>query len=106
MANLTAQTTQVIGTDLTPVTPTASDTVPVGSRLIVRNGSGAGVTITIVTPGNDTYGQARPDIPKTVAAGAVTILGPFGADLADPITGVVTITSSAQASVQYFVVAF
>lgn len=106
MANLTAQTTQVVGTVLTPVTPTASDTVPVGTRLIVSNASGGSITITIVTPGNDTYGQARPDIAVPVAAGATTIFGPFGADLADPITGVVTITSSSQTSLTYRVVAF
>lgn len=107
MANLTAQTTGVTGTTLTSVTPAAGgDTVPVGSHVLVRNGSGASINVTVETPGNDTYGQARPDIVTAVAAGAVAKFGPFPADLADPVTGVVKVTCSATASVELRVVAF
>ncbi|MBA2952112.1 hypothetical protein GON03_19035 [Nocardioides sp. MAH-18] len=107
MANLPALTTVVTGTTIAPITPAAGgDTVPIGSRVIVRNGSGASINVTIDTPGNDTYGQARPDIVTAVAAGAVAIFGPFAVDLADPITQVVKLTCSATASVELRVVAF
>lgn len=108
MANLNAQTTVVTGTTLTSVTPTITtgDTVPQGSRAIIRNGSGSSINVTIVTPGNDTYGNARPDVVTAVAAGAVAIFGPFGFDLADPVTQVVTLICSAVASVELRVVAF
>lgn len=108
MANVPAQTTQVTGTTLTSVTPTITtgDTVPVGSHAIIRNGSGSSINVTIVTPGNDNYGQSRPDIVTAVAAGAIAKFGPFPNDLADPITGVVTLICSAVASVELRVVAF
>lgn len=107
MAALSAQTTAVTGTTLTSVTPAAGgDTVPVGSRVFVRNGSGASINVTIDTPGNDTYGQARPDIVTAVAASAVAIFGPFPYDLADPVTGLVKLTCSATASVELRVVSF
>lgn len=108
MATLTAQTSQVTGTTLTGVTPAGAggDLVPVGSHLLVRNGSGASVNVTIETPGNDTYGQPRPDVVTAVAAGAVAKFGPFPNDLADPVTGLVKIVCSATASVELRVVAF
>lgn len=40
------------------------------STLIVKNGSGAGITVTITTPGNLATGDAYPDKAYTVAAGA------------------------------------
>ena len=106
MANLPAQTTAVTGTTLTSVTPTATvgDTVPIGSEALIRNGSGASINVTIVTPGNDTYGQARPDIVTAVAAGALAKFGPFPVDLADPVTQVVTLICSAVATVELRVV--
>jgi hypothetical protein len=108
MANLSAQTTAVTGTTIPSVAPTATtgDTVPVGSHALIRNGSGSPINVTVETPGNDTYGQARPDIVTAVAAGAVAKFGPFPADLADPVTGVVKIICSAVASVELRVVAF
>jgi hypothetical protein len=53
------------------------------------------ITVTVLTPGNDKYGQARPDI--AVAVPATTgerLIGPFPADLADPADGLVAITYS------------
>jgi hypothetical protein len=50
--------------------PLASDTVEVGTTLIVKNGSGAGITVTLVTPGNLPTGDAYPDKAYTVGAGA------------------------------------
>lgn len=108
MATLPAQTTVVMGTTLTPATPAGAggDLVPVGTHVIVRNGSGASITVTIDTPGNDTYAQPRPDIVTTVAAGAIAKFGPFPNDLADPITGMVKIICSATTSVELRVVSF
>jgi hypothetical protein len=63
--------------------------------LHVRNGSGAPITVTVLTPGNDKYGQARPDIAVSVpATTGERIIGPFPADLADPADGLVAITYS------------
>jgi hypothetical protein len=108
MADLAPQNPQVVGTDLTPVTPTATvgDWVPTQTQVLVRNGSGGSITVTVVTPGNDPYGSARPDFTKTVAAGALTSLGgPFPPDLGDPAhSSMVNIICSAVASVQLFVI--
>ncbi len=107
MANIPAQTTAVTGTTLTSVTPSGGgDTVPVGAHALVRNGSASAITVTIETPGNDRYGQARPDIVTSVPAAGLVKFGPFDQDLADPITGVVKLTCSATATVELRVVAF
>ena len=58
------------GTPPTFAAPLASDTVQVGSTLIVKNGSGASITVTLVTPGTLPTGDAYPDRAYTVAAGA------------------------------------
>lgn len=86
MANLTPQTVTVLGTLLTAVAPTATvgDTVPVGSRVTVRNGAGSPINVTLVTPGNDAYGTARPDVVVAVANGTAKAFGPMPADLGDP----------------------
>lgn len=60
----------------------------------VRNGGGSPITFTTLTPGNDKYGQARPDIAGSVPAGGDRIFGPFPADLADPADGLVAFTYS------------
>lgn len=106
MADLVPQTALVVGTDLTAITPTVTvgDWVPTQSRLLIRNGSGAGITVTVVVPGNDPYGTAKPDFTKTVAAGALTSFGgPFPNDLGDPAhSNMVNVICSAVASVQLF----
>ena len=58
------------GTPPTFAAPSSSDTVQVGSTLIVKNGSGASITVTMVTPGNLPTGDAYPDKAYTVIAGA------------------------------------
>lgn len=108
MADLAAQTTVVVGTDLTAYTPTVTvgDWVPLQSQVLIRNGSGAGITVTVVVPGNDPYGTAKPDFTKSVAASAITSLGgPFPYELGDPAHSyMVNIICSAVASVQMFVI--
>ena len=107
MANLTPQTTSVVGTTLTAYSPTVTvgDTVPIGSKVIVHNASGSSINVTVVTPGNDQYGLARPDIVTAVAAGAKAQFGPFPADLGDATNSYfVTLICSAVASVTLHVV--
>ena len=96
------QQAQVAGTavDFTAA-DAAGDTVPPNSRgaLMVRNGDTTAKTVTVVTPGNTRYGQADPDVPVTVAAGATALIGPFPQDLADPADGLVHVTYSAVTAV-------
>ena len=103
MAALVPQTTAVVGTTLTQYNPTITtgDTVPIGSRVLVKNGSGSSINVTVVTPGNDQYGLARPDIVTAVGAGADAIFGPFAPDLGDPaLANAVTLICSAVATVK------
>ena len=51
------------------------------SLLLVRNDDASPVNVTIVVPGNDQYGGARPDIVKSVGAGEIVAFGPFPDDL-------------------------
>lgn len=102
MTAIAPQSRLVVGVDLTSFTPTATtgDTFPPGATVLISNGSGSSITITVVVPGNDNYGSARPDYTKSCANGAVTALGPFPLDLADPSTGLVTVICSAVSSVK------
>lgn len=70
------------------------------SVLHVRNGGGSTITVTVVVPGNDEFGNARPDIAVSVAAGAHTAIGPLSSPLLpDPADGLIDITYSAVTSV-------
>lgn len=97
MATLSYQQANIQGAAYaTSAANVGGDKVAPHSRgaVIVENGSGSSITVTIAVPGNDKYGQARPDIPVTVAAGASKIIGPFPADLASDVDGLVAITYS------------
>lgn len=85
------------GTPPTYTAPAASDTVQVGSTLIVKNGSAGSITVTLVTPGNLPTGDAYPDKAYTVAAGAeawIPVLSEYR-----NTAGVAAVTFSATASV-------
>lgn len=103
MATLLAPQAVVITGTL--VTFTAADitgnTFSPNSRgvLHVKNGSGGSINATVVIPGTDAYGQARPDVVVAVAAGAEKAIGPFPLDAADPTTMLVTVNFSAVTSV-------
>lgn len=103
MALLARQQAKVNGTVLafTAATATTGDTVAPGDgAVLVRNGGGAAITVTVVTPGVDKYGLARPDIVTgSIAAAGEALVGPFPADLADPSTGLVTLICSAVTTV-------
>lgn len=100
MATLTTQSLLVAGTDLNLVAAAGGgDKVAPGSTLVVRNGSGSSITVTVTVPGNTKYGVANPAFTKVVAAGATTLLGPLPSDLANPSDGLVAITYSAVTTV-------
>lgn len=67
--------------------------------LLVTNGGGGSITVTIAVPGNTKYGQANPDVAVAVAAGATKLIGPLPADLADPSDGLIAISYSGVSSV-------
>lgn len=106
MALLTAQQIAITGTTVTMSAAGASDTVAPDERAFwrVKNASGAPITATVVVPGS-TFGQANPDVAVTVeATTGDKLIGPLVRSLADPATGLITLTTSAQTSVTSAVV--
>lgn len=101
MALLTMQQVVITGTTPSYGAVAASDTVVPDERafLIVKNGSGTQDNAVVVVPGS-TYGQANPDV--TTAVPITTgerWIGPLVPALADPTTGLITITHSQTTSV-------
>jgi len=87
----------LVGTPPTFAAPSSSDTVQIGSTLIVKNGSGASITVTMVTPGNLPTGDAYPDKAYTVTAASeawIPVLPEYR-----NTAGVAAVTFSATASV-------
>lgn len=102
MATLTYKQATVAGTNPAMAAASAGgDKVAPNDRgaLLVLNGSGAPIDVTIVWPGNTKYGPANPDPVVAVPAGAYRLIGPFGSDLASSIDGLVAITYSAVTTV-------
>ncbi len=101
MALINPQPMSVTGTAITLAAAASSDTVAAGERVFLwyKNTNGATRDITVVVP-STLFGQARPDVVKTIAATTGDVmLGPLVPDLADPATGLVTVTLSATAGV-------
>lgn len=95
MATLNYQTAKTTGTTLTfTAAAVGGDAVRPndGAYVLVANGDGTSTTVTVVVPGTDKYGLARPDITVSVAAGATAVIGPFPSDLAS--SGLVNLTYS------------
>lgn len=85
--------------------PTTSDTAPVGTVLIVKNGSGASITVTLASPKVLETGDAYPSKVITVAAGGeswIPILKVYG----DPVTQLAAITYSSITSVTAAVIMY
>lgn len=102
MANLTYTKIATTGTALAlTAADVAGDLLAPNDRgyLHVKNGSGVTVTVTVLVPGNTAYGQAQPDVPVSILAGAEKLIGPFPADLYDDTLGACKVTYSAVASV-------
>lgn len=86
------------GTAPTFAAPSASETVTVGSILVVKNGSASSINVTLVTPGTLETGDAYPDKVVAVPAGAERWI-PVGGVFMDPVSRVASVTFSATASV-------
>lgn len=101
MALLSIQQVAITGTTPSYGAVSSSDTVVPDDRvfLIVKNASGTADTCTVVVPGT-VYGQARADVAVTVPiTTGERWIGPLVADLADPTTGLITITHTQTTSV-------
>jgi hypothetical protein len=102
MALIAVQQVAVTGTAITLTAANGGgDTVrPAQDNvyLVVRNGDASPKTVTIVRPGTDRVGQAVPDLPVAVAAGAETII-PISQEFRDTADNLVDITYSAVTSV-------
>ena len=96
MALLVQQAPNILGSAMNYTLPNASETCPPGSNLYYHIKTGAtGTTVTVAVPGT-AYGTARPDIAVVIGTNTDRIIGPLIGDLADPATGLITITSSSQ----------
>jgi len=70
--------------------------------VIVQNGSGSAVTVTVADPGKTKYQQSNPSITSvSVPAAGLAVLGPVPADLKQS-DGYVNLTASATTSVNFF----
>lgn len=99
MALLTPQTPLITGAAMTYSAVNSSDTAVPGNNVFlhVKTG-GTSTNVTIVVPGTQ-YGQNRPDVVVAIGTNTDRIIGPLVPDLADPTTGVVTVSYSATTSV-------
>jgi hypothetical protein len=98
MAIVAQKVGAIAGTAPTFAAPAASETVPVGTLLVVKNASAASVNVTLVTPGTLATGDAYPDKVYAVPAGQelwIPVLGEY----MDPVSRVASVTFSATASV-------
>jgi len=87
------------GGAITFATPTTSETfVPGNNIYYLVLTAGTAITTTLVVPGN-LYGQARPDVAYSIGTNSNRLIGPLTYDLADPTTGLITITHSATTAV-------
>ena len=69
MAEIPVRTASYEGVNLNLTAAAANDTAQCGKySLLVNNGSGAPITVTIAVPGNTTYGVAAPDKAFTIPA--------------------------------------
>lgn len=99
MALVSPQAPSILGTAITYGTPTSSETFVPGSNVYYHViTTSTSDTVTVVVPGA-AYGQARPDIAITIGTNSNRIIGPLVPDLADPVTGLVTINHSATTGV-------
>lgn len=101
MALLSTQQVGITGTTPSYGAVSASDTIIPDDRtfLIVKNGNASPDTCTVVVPGTQ-YGQNRPDVAVSVpATTGERWIGPLVADLADPATGLITVTHSVTTTV-------
>ena len=97
MALLTVQQVVVPSTTPTYGAVAASDTMSVYDDryfLIVKNAGGSIDNVAVVIPGNTEFGLAAPDIAVSVPATTGERWIPITPRMADPATGLVTVTHS------------
>lgn len=102
MATLTVQTARIAGTAVTMASAAGGgDKVDAGDHtaLLVTNGSGSSINVTVAVPGNTKFGLAEPDVVVAVAAGATKLIGPLPVDLEDDTDRLVHVSYSAATSV-------
>lgn len=103
---ISAQTVPVVaGTAPTFAAPLASDTAPVGSVLVVKNGSGSSINVTLSTPATLATGDAYPDRVVAVPAGAERWI-PVLEEYRDPTTGLAAVAFSSVTSVMVAALSF
>lgn len=105
MAEIPVRTASFNGINLALGAAAASDTAKCGPgyALLVNNGSGGPVDVTIAVPGNTGYGVATPDKTITVPAGQLWLI-PLLEVYRDPADRLAHISWSATASVTRAVV--
>lgn len=96
MAQLAHQQIQITGPAITHAAASTSDTVAADDRVFLWYKSTQGTTevISIVTPTSlNQFGQDLPNVTVTIPASpGERLIGPLTRDLADPLTGLVTVT--------------
>jgi len=98
MALLASQAVQITGPAITLSAPNASETVVPDDRSFYWIKTGAtGTTVTVVVPGT-TFAQNNPDVAVVIGTSTERMIGPLVSGLADPATGLITITTSSQAT--------
>lgn len=106
MALVVPSAAPITGLTPTPATPTTSETLALDPDVtyIISIGATA-TTVTVVVPGS-TFGQANPDIPvATAATSTIRVIGGLGNPaLADPTTGLITVTFSQTTNVTAYAV--
>jgi hypothetical protein len=109
MATLTRVQAKITGTVLTATAATAGpDKVEPGDSggsvyVLVHNGSGAGITVSIDDPNLAKYGQTIPDVTSvSIPAAGYGVLGPIQSDLKQVSDGLVNLTASSATSVNFF----
>lgn len=105
MALIPTHSVTIAGTEPTFNSAASGDTARVGDGLvlIVDNGSGASITVTITVAGNLPTGDAYPDREYTVAAGEQAWI-PLLEQYADPTSGEAQIAYSSTTTVTRAVV--
>jgi hypothetical protein len=102
MATLTPVQAKIAGNVVTMAAASAGgDKVDANedTALLVTNGGGSSINVTVAVPGNTEFGQPEPDVVIAVAAGATKLIGPLPVKLEDATDRLVHITYSAVTSV-------
>ncbi|GIF14785.1 hypothetical protein [Actinoplanes teichomyceticus] len=106
MAQLTAVSVTSAATTVTAAAVSASDTIAQadvgtnGALLIVINGGGGSITVTLSDPGKTALGNVGTTTPQTIPAGADRWFRVSPGHV-DPSTGFATVTYSGTTSVTY-----